>query len=187
MRVVVAGRLEQRTWEDSEGHKHLSVDVGADDVGPSLRWATATIKRNERRRHQRRMVRRWAAGVERAPGLRPERGAFLTMNMPSGFSRQEWDLQGPRLVDLARRYDVDGATVDRLELLTLDLLNAKGPAQLIEAAGEVLDIVTLVLANRLSDSEHLHAEADLDLLRWAASDLARVRVEMIVGIRRYRP
>lgn len=47
-RVVVAGRLEQRTWENDEGDKRSKVQVVADEVGPSLRWATASVVRNER-------------------------------------------------------------------------------------------------------------------------------------------
>ena len=48
-RVVVTGRLEQRSWETENGEKRSVVEIVADEVGPSLRWATAEIKRNERR------------------------------------------------------------------------------------------------------------------------------------------
>ncbi|HWH35762.1 MAG TPA: single-stranded DNA-binding protein [Acidimicrobiales bacterium] len=48
-RVVVTGRLDQRSWETQEGDKRSTVEVVADEVGPSLRWATATVVRNERR------------------------------------------------------------------------------------------------------------------------------------------
>ncbi|MEX2659994.1 MAG: single-stranded DNA-binding protein [Acidimicrobiales bacterium] len=48
MRVVVAGRLEQRSWETPQGEKRSVVEVVADEIGPSLRWATAAVKRNER-------------------------------------------------------------------------------------------------------------------------------------------
>ncbi len=47
-RIIVTGRLEQRSWEQ-DGDKRSVVEVVADEVGPSLRWATATIVRNERR------------------------------------------------------------------------------------------------------------------------------------------
>jgi single-strand DNA-binding protein len=47
-RVVVNGRLEQRSWETDEG-KRSKVEVVADEIGPSLRWATATVTKNERR------------------------------------------------------------------------------------------------------------------------------------------
>ncbi len=47
-RVLVVGRLEQRSWE-SDGAKRSKVEVVADEVGPSLRWATAQVEKNERR------------------------------------------------------------------------------------------------------------------------------------------
>lgn len=47
-RVIVTGRLEQRSWETEDGEKRSVVEVTADDVGPSLRWATATVHRSER-------------------------------------------------------------------------------------------------------------------------------------------
>ena len=49
MRVLVTGRLEQRSWETENGEKRSVVEIAADEVGPSLRWATAAITRNERR------------------------------------------------------------------------------------------------------------------------------------------
>ena len=48
-RVIVNGRLEQRSWETDQGDKRSKVEIIADEVGPSLRWATAEITRNERR------------------------------------------------------------------------------------------------------------------------------------------
>jgi single-strand DNA-binding protein len=48
-RVIVSGRLEQRSWETEDGQKRSKVEVIADEVGPSLRWATAEIVKNERR------------------------------------------------------------------------------------------------------------------------------------------
>ncbi len=45
-RVVVTGRLEQRSWETPQGEKRTVVEVVADEIGPSLRWATATVTRN---------------------------------------------------------------------------------------------------------------------------------------------
>lgn len=49
MRVVVTGRLEQRSWETEQGEKRSVVEIVADEIGPSLRWATADVKRSERR------------------------------------------------------------------------------------------------------------------------------------------
>jgi len=47
-RVIVTGRLEQRTWEQ-EGNKRSVVEIIADEVAPSLRWATAKVEKTERR------------------------------------------------------------------------------------------------------------------------------------------
>ena len=48
-RVMVVGRLEQRSWQTQEGDKRSKVEVVADEVGPSLRWASAEVRKNERR------------------------------------------------------------------------------------------------------------------------------------------
>jgi single-strand DNA-binding protein len=48
-RVVVTGRLDQRSWETQDGDKRSKVEVVADEIGPSLRYATAQVVRNERR------------------------------------------------------------------------------------------------------------------------------------------
>jgi single-strand DNA-binding protein len=47
-RVVVSGRLEQRSWETEQGEKRSIVEVVADDIAPSLRFATAEIHKVER-------------------------------------------------------------------------------------------------------------------------------------------
>lgn len=47
-RVIVSGRLEQRSWEQ-EGQKRSAVEVIADEIGPSLRWATAEVRKNDRK------------------------------------------------------------------------------------------------------------------------------------------
>ena len=49
MRVVVTGRLEQRSWETDEGEHRSKVEITADEIGPSLRFATADVQRTERR------------------------------------------------------------------------------------------------------------------------------------------
>ena len=47
-RVVVVGRLQQRTWTAEDGSARSTVEVVADELGPSLRWATATTTRATR-------------------------------------------------------------------------------------------------------------------------------------------
>jgi len=45
-RVTVTGRLEQRTWDDkTTGDKRYKIEVIADDISISLRWATAQVTR----------------------------------------------------------------------------------------------------------------------------------------------
>jgi single-strand DNA-binding protein len=48
-RVVIHGRLDQRSWENQEGEKRSKVEVVADDVAPSLKWATVELTKNEYR------------------------------------------------------------------------------------------------------------------------------------------
>jgi single-strand DNA-binding protein len=47
-RVFVTGRLDQDNWETDAGEKRSKLKITADDVGPSLRYATAQVVRNER-------------------------------------------------------------------------------------------------------------------------------------------
>ncbi len=44
-RVLVTGRLEQREYETKEGEKRNVVEIVADEIGPSLRWARAEVER----------------------------------------------------------------------------------------------------------------------------------------------
>ena len=48
-RIIVNGSLEQREYGTQQGEKRNVVEIVADEIGPSLRWATAQITRNERR------------------------------------------------------------------------------------------------------------------------------------------
>jgi single-strand DNA-binding protein len=47
-RVVVVGRLQQRNWTAEDGSARSTVEVVAEELGPSLRWATATPSRAAR-------------------------------------------------------------------------------------------------------------------------------------------
>jgi single-strand DNA-binding protein len=66
----VLGRLRTRSWETNEGERRTSTEIDADDVDPSLKWATARPERAERSRTS-----------DRAPA---ERGQF---NDPALLSR----------------------------------------------------------------------------------------------------
>ena len=48
MRVVVQGRLKQREWETKEGEKRTSYEIDVDEVGPSLKFATAKVVKTQR-------------------------------------------------------------------------------------------------------------------------------------------
>ncbi|GAA4209884.1 single-stranded DNA-binding protein [Actinocatenispora rupis] len=48
-RVVVTGRLRQNTWETDDGQKRSSIDLDVDEIGPSLRFATAKVAKLARR------------------------------------------------------------------------------------------------------------------------------------------
>ena len=51
-RVVVVGRLQQRSWAIEDGSARSTVEVVAEELGPSLRWATATTTRATRSQSQ---------------------------------------------------------------------------------------------------------------------------------------
>jgi len=47
-RVIVSGRLKQRSFETKEGEKRTVIELEVDEIGPSLRYATAKINRAQR-------------------------------------------------------------------------------------------------------------------------------------------
>ena len=47
-RVIVTGRLKQRTYDTRDGEKRTVTEIDVDDIGPSLRYATATVTRTPR-------------------------------------------------------------------------------------------------------------------------------------------
>jgi single-strand DNA-binding protein len=60
-RVMVTGRLRQRSWETPEGDKRSATELEAEEVGASLKWATAKVERSSQRGNSDR-----ASGQERA-------------------------------------------------------------------------------------------------------------------------
>ena len=75
-RVIVTGRLEQRSWETQDGEKRSKIEIMADEVGPSLRWASAKVEKNERK----------------SPGDRSgasEGGRPISNQPPAGYSDDE--------------------------------------------------------------------------------------------------
>jgi single-strand DNA-binding protein len=47
-RVIVSGRLKQRTYETREGEKRTVIELEVDEIGPSLRYATAKVQKMSR-------------------------------------------------------------------------------------------------------------------------------------------
>lgn len=47
--VLIVGRLITRTWEDNEGGKRQSLDLTADEIGPTLRWTIAKLSKVARK------------------------------------------------------------------------------------------------------------------------------------------
>ncbi|MDQ4491744.1 single-stranded DNA-binding protein [Sinomonas sp. ASV486] len=48
MRVIVTGRLKSRSYETKEGEKRTVIELEADEIGPSLRYASAKVNRTQR-------------------------------------------------------------------------------------------------------------------------------------------
>jgi single-strand DNA-binding protein len=48
MRVVAQGRLKQRSYETREGEKRTVIELEVDEIGPSLRYASAKVNRTQR-------------------------------------------------------------------------------------------------------------------------------------------
>ena len=65
-RVVATGRLKQRSYETKEGEKRTSIEFEVDEIGPSLRYATASVTRADSNRQP------VAAVVEAAPAWNSE-------------------------------------------------------------------------------------------------------------------
>jgi single-strand DNA-binding protein len=47
-RVIVSGRLRQRSYETREGEKRTVIELDVDEIGPSLRYATAKVQKMSR-------------------------------------------------------------------------------------------------------------------------------------------
>lgn len=59
-RVIVVGRLEQRSWETQDGEKRSKIEVVAEAIGPDLRWVSVEINKADRSR-----------GEDRQPASQP--------------------------------------------------------------------------------------------------------------------
>jgi len=73
-RVVVSGRLDQRSWETPDHERRSKIEITADEVAPSLRWATAAITKNERRTPETAAAPAYSGGGGRSVANEPPAG-----------------------------------------------------------------------------------------------------------------
>lgn len=76
MRVIATGRLKQRSYETKEGERRTSIELEVDEIGPSLKYATAQVTRTQ-------------AGV-----ARPAQGAQQPEQWHQAPSQEPWAPQG---------------------------------------------------------------------------------------------
>lgn len=81
-RVIVTGRLEQRSWETNDGEKRSKIEIVADEVGPSLRYATAGVTKNERSDFE-------SGGSGGGGGGRSSAPRSVPNDAPAGYSNDE--------------------------------------------------------------------------------------------------
>ena len=79
MRVIVTGRLKQRNYETKEGEKRTVYEVEVDDVGPSLRSASAKVNRVSRGSEG-----GFSGGGNSNRGSSGNGGGFASQGAPSG-------------------------------------------------------------------------------------------------------
>ncbi len=83
-RVVATGRLKQRSYETKEGEKRTSIELDIDEIGPSLRYATAQVTR--------------ASGGSSSGGSRPQGGAVAdepwAASAPASGGDDVWNTPG---------------------------------------------------------------------------------------------
>ena len=123
-RVIVTGRLEQRSWETQDGEKRSKVEIVADEIGPSLRWATAQVTKNERRdgRTAAAPVAVAAAAARAAPYrrtrvLRRRRGAVLMAKQPQRGKNKDNARRAKKKISILTQEQVDYVDYKDVNLL----------------------------------------------------------------------
>lgn len=85
-RVIVQGRLKARSYDTKEGDRRTSTELEVDEVGPSMKYATAKVTRNSRGGGQSRGHSQGGGGFGRT-GFQGESGGF------GGGQSGGWDTQ----------------------------------------------------------------------------------------------
>jgi single-strand DNA-binding protein len=84
-RVIATGRLKQRSYDDRDGNKRTAIELEVDEIGPSLRYATAQVTRTS------------GGGGGNAGGGRPQGQVAdepWASNAPAGGSDDVWSTPG---------------------------------------------------------------------------------------------
>lgn len=84
-RVIAQGRLKARSYETKEGERRTSMELDVDEIGPSLRFATAQVNRNQRGQQQ-------GGGYNQQPQRRPQQGQADPWGQQGG-GNYNWDAQ----------------------------------------------------------------------------------------------
>ncbi|MCM2420288.1 single-stranded DNA-binding protein [Streptomyces sp. RKAG293] len=71
-RVIVQGRLKQRTYDDREGVKRTVFELDVEDVGPSLLRATAAVTKTTGTSGQQPAADQWTSQQQQRPAQRPQ-------------------------------------------------------------------------------------------------------------------
>jgi single-strand DNA-binding protein len=85
-RVIATGRLKQRSYETKEGEKRTSIELEVDEIGPSLRYATAQVTRAASSRDGGGAPGRGAVADEPWAASAPEAPAGDVWNTPGSYS-----------------------------------------------------------------------------------------------------
>ena len=88
-RVIAQGRLKARSYETKEGEKRTSMELDVDEIGPSLRFATAQVNRNQRGQQQ-------GGGYNQQQQARPQQRPQQGQTDPwgqQGGGNYNWDAQ----------------------------------------------------------------------------------------------
>ena len=84
MRVVVSGKLKSRSYETREGEKRTVFEVEADDVAPSLKYATAKVAKSDRKNS--------GGGGQSSGGFGQSSGGFAQPAQSGGWGSQNDDV-----------------------------------------------------------------------------------------------
>lgn len=78
MRVIARGELKQRSYQDKDGNQRTSYELAVDEIGPSLRYATAQVTRAQQKGQ--------GGGWAQSAGQSSPGGDFGAQNAPQGGS-----------------------------------------------------------------------------------------------------